>query len=257
MKYLRFTHDGATSFGVLAEGGVIRIMEGNMFDRPALTGKTIPLDQVRLLPPTDTNTMVALWNNSTQQIVKLGRETPREALWFMKPASSFATHGDAIVYPTGQTTRVVLEGELGIVIGRTCRSVRPDEAASCIFGYTLINDVTAQDMVGRDPSFPQYTRAKGFDTFGLFGPVVETEIDPMTLRIQSFLNGRECQNYPVSDLVFSPHKIVEEISRTMTLRAGNIIACGTSLGVEAMQAGDTVEIRIDGIGTMVNHVVAP
>jgi 2-keto-4-pentenoate hydratase/2-oxohepta-3-ene-1,7-dioic acid hydratase in catechol pathway len=254
MKYVRFKHQNVTGFGTLDSGGSIHVLEGDMFGASATTGEILSLDQVRLLPPSNTGTMIALWNNSTQQIQKLKRETPQEALWFLKPASSFATHGDPILYPRGQTNRVVLEGELGIVIGRTCRSVSADEAADCIFGYTIINDVTAQDLVGRDATFPQYTRAKGFDTFGLFGPVVETEIDPASIRIQAFLNGSECQNYPATDLAFSPWQIVAEISRTVTLQPGTVIACGTSLGVEPIQPGDTVEIRIEGIGALINTV---
>lgn len=255
MKFVRYSLQGVVGFGTLDSENRIQIMEGDMFSSPAATGKTLSLDQVKLLTPTSPGAMIALWNNSMQQITKLNREVPKEALWFLKPSSSFCTHGDSIVYPRGETQRVVLEGELGIVIGRTCRSIDASNAAEVIFGYTMINDVTAQDMVGRDSTFPQYTRAKGFDTFGVFGPMIETDIDPMTLRIESYLNGRQCQNYPVSDLAFSPYQIVAEISRTVTLRPGDVIACGTSLGVEPMQPGDTVEVRIEGIGSLINRVV--
>ena len=255
MKFVRFNHRGSIGFGTLDSENRIHVMEGDMFSEPVETGTILALDQVKLLIPTNPNAMIALWNNSLQQIAKLNREVPKEALWFMKPSSSFCTDGDGIVYPRGETQRVVLEGELGIVIGRTCRSVDASRAAEVIFGYTMINDVTAQDMVGRDATFPQYTRAKGFDTFGVFGPVIATGIDPMTLRIESYLNGKQCQNYPVTDLAFSPYQIVAEISRTVTLRPGDVIACGTSLGVEPMQPGDTVEVRIEGIGSLTNSVI--
>lgn len=255
MKFVRYSLQGVVGFGTLDSENRIHIMEGDMFSSPVATGKTLPLDQVKLLTPTSPGAMIALWNNSMQQITKLNREVPKEALWFLKPSSSFCTHGDSIIYPRGETQRVVLEGELGIVIGKTCRSIDAGKAAEVIFGYTMINDVTAQDMVGRDGTFPQYTRAKGFDTFGVFGPMIETDVDPMTLRIESYLNGKQCQNYPVSDLAFSPYQIVAEISRTVTLRPGDVIACGTSLGVEPMQPGDTVEVRIEGIGSLTNRVV--
>jgi 2-keto-4-pentenoate hydratase/2-oxohepta-3-ene-1,7-dioic acid hydratase in catechol pathway len=200
--------------------------------------------------------MVALWNNSRVQIEKLKRDTPKEVLWFLKPPSCFITHGQPIVYPVGQSERVVLEGELGIVIGRTCKGVTPEEAREHIFGYTIINDVTSQDIVKRDPTFPQYDRGKGFDTFGVFGPVIETEIDPMTLSMRSYVNGELQQDFAVTDYVFNPWQTVAEIAKTVTLHPGDVIACGTTLNAAPIKPGDSVEIRIDGIGSLVNPVVA-
>lgn len=255
MKYVRFSQGAETGFGVL-EGDQIRIHSGDMFASPAATGRSIARSAVKLLPPCNPAGMIALWNNSKSQIAKLNRETPKEALFFYKPASSFATDGDPILYPVGKTERVVLEGEIGIVIARRCRNVKPAEAAKVIFGYTVINDITAQDVVGRDRTFPQYTRGKGFDSFSIFGPVVDTAVDPMALRIVSSINGRVSQDYPVTDLALDPFHIVASVSHTMTLVPGDVIACGTSLGADPIRVGDTVEIRIDGIGCLVNRVVA-
>jgi 2-keto-4-pentenoate hydratase/2-oxohepta-3-ene-1,7-dioic acid hydratase in catechol pathway len=151
---------------------------------------------------------------------------------------------------------VVLEGEIGIVISKRCRNVKPADARSVIFGYTVVNDITAQDVVGRDKTFPQYTRGKGFDSFSIFGPVIDTAVDPMKLRIVSSINGKVSQDYPVTDLALDPFHIVASISHTMTLVPGDVIACGTSLGADPIKVGDTVEIRIEGIGTLVNRVVA-
>ncbi|MES2537463.1 MAG: fumarylacetoacetate hydrolase family protein [Pseudomonadota bacterium] len=255
MKFVRFEYKGAVEFGVMDGDDRVRVQKGDMFGERIETGVSVALADIRLLPTTSPGAMIALWNNSKQQIAKLNRETPKEALWFLKPASSFITGGDAIVIPRGEAERVVLEGELGIVIGRRCKGVTEQQAGDFIFGYTVINDVTAQDVVGRDATFPQYTRGKGYDTFSVFGPCVETDVDPLTLRIESYINGDCCQNYPVSDLAFNPHQIVAEVSRSMTLRPGDVIACGTSLGVKPIHPGDTVEIRIRGIGSLVNSVV--
>lgn len=255
MKIVRFRSEDKAGFGILSEEGEISVCEGDMFGRPRSNGRKLRLDQVTLLPPADSSAMIALWNNSRQQIAKLGRETPKEALFFLKPRSSFATHGDAIVYPSGIGQRVVLEGELGIVIGRKCCGVDPRRAPEHILGYTVVNDVTAQDVVKRDASFPQYTRAKGFDTFSIFGPVIETDVDSMTLTVESYINGEKHQDYPVTDLVLNPFEIVASISQTMTLEPGDVIACGTSLGADPIQVGDTVEVRIAGIGSLVNRVV--
>ena len=255
MQFVRFLHGAETAFGVL-EGDQIRVYSGDMFDRPTATGRSLARASVKLLPPCNPAGMIALWNNSKCQIAKLNRETPKEALYFYKPAASFATDHDPILYPVGKAQRVVLEGEIGIVVGKRCRNVKPAEAGNVIFGYTVINDITAQDVVGRDKTFPQYTRGKGFDSFSIFGPVVDTTVDPMILRIRSSINGRVCQDYPVTDLALDPFHIVASISDTMTLVPGDVIACGTSLGADPIKVGDTVEIRIDGIGALVNRVVA-
>jgi 2-keto-4-pentenoate hydratase/2-oxohepta-3-ene-1,7-dioic acid hydratase in catechol pathway len=255
MQFVRFSQGAATGFGVL-EGDQIRVYSGDMFDSPAATGRSVARSAVKLLPPCTPAGMIALWNNSKIQISKLNRETPKDALFFYKPASSFATDGDPILYPVGKAERVVLEGEIGIVIGKRCRNVKAADARGVIFGYTVINDITAQDVVGRDKTFPQYTRGKGFDSFSIFGPVIDTAIDPMKLRIQSSINGKISQDYPVTDLALDPFHIVASVSHTMTLVPGDVIACGTSLGADPIRVGDTVEIRIDGIGTLVNKVIA-
>jgi 2-keto-4-pentenoate hydratase/2-oxohepta-3-ene-1,7-dioic acid hydratase in catechol pathway len=256
MKFVRFGHKGRASWGLLERGSVVRVYDGDIFDDAWPTGAKLPLASVSLLPPCQPSKMIALWNNSRIQIESLKRETPKEALWFLKPPSSFITHGQPFVYPIGQTERVVLEGELGIVIGRKCRMVQEDEARYYIFGYTVINDVTSQDVVKRDSTFPQYDRGKGFDSFGVFGPVIECSVDPMTLVMQSFVNGELKQEFPVTDYVFNPWQIVSEISRTCTLYPGDVICCGTSLNAAPIEPGDTVEIRIDGIGSLVNPVIA-
>jgi 2-keto-4-pentenoate hydratase/2-oxohepta-3-ene-1,7-dioic acid hydratase in catechol pathway len=256
MKFMRFEHNGKTGFGVLESDRVIRVYEGDMFAGARSTSTTIDLASVKVLIPCVPGKMVALWNNSRIQIETLKRDTPKEVLWFLKPPSSFITTADSIVYPVAHTEKVVLEGELGIVIGKKCKNVTPVEARDCIFGYTVINDVTAQDVVKRDETFPQYDRSKGYDTFGIFGPCIETEVDPMTLRMRSYVNGKLKQNFPVTDYVFNPYETVAEIAKTVTLYPGDVICMGTSLNAARIVPGDDVEIRIDGIGALVNPVIA-
>jgi 2-keto-4-pentenoate hydratase/2-oxohepta-3-ene-1,7-dioic acid hydratase in catechol pathway len=146
--------------------------------------------------------------------------------------------------------RVVFEGELGIVIGRTCKDATPEEAAEAILGYTCVNDFTSLDILNADPSFPQWTRAKSFDGFGAVGPVIETDVDWRTLTIQVLVNGRERQSYPASDMILPPEVIVSCLSRDMTLNPGDLIACGTSLGARPVKAGMEVDVVIEGIGTL-------
>ena len=148
---------------------------------------------------------------------------------------------------------MVYEGELGIVISKTCSNVPEDQADDYIFGYTCINDVTAIEIINKDSSFAQWSRAKSMDTFGAFGPVVAAGIDPSGLSIRTVLNGEERQNYPVSDMIFPPRRIVSSISRDLTLNPGDVIACGTSLGLGSMkEPRNTIEVTIEGIGTLSN-----
>ena len=144
------------------------------------------------------------------------------------------------------------EAELGVVIGKTCSQVSEEEATDHIFGYTCFNDVTALSLLDADPTFQQWVRAKGFDSFGVFGPVIDTQVDPDGLTIRAELNGRERQNYPVNELFYSPRELVSHISKNMTLLPGDIIACGTGPGALPMKSGMTIDVIIDPIGRLSN-----
>jgi len=181
---------------------------------------------------------------------------PSEPLYFVKANGSYLGTGGIIRKPASYDGKVIFEGELGIVIGRECRAVSEAECPDHIFGYTCVNDVTAVAILGKDPSFQQWTRAKSFDTFGVFGPVVATGLDPSQLSIRAVLNDQERQNYPTSDLFFQPAQIVSAISQDLTLHPGDVICCGTSVGVGSMKPGSTIEVTIDGIGTLRNRYEA-
>ncbi len=251
-QWIRYAEGGVAGFGTL-EGNEITECAGDMFDAPRPTGRKLALDAVVVLTPTTAGKMVALWNNYRALAAKLGNAVPPEPLYFIKANNSYLATGQTIRSPASYSGKVVYEGELGIVIGRTCRAVPESEAQRHIFGYTCINDVTAADILNRDASFAQWTRAKSFDTFGVFGPVVATGLDPMQLTVRTVLNDQERQNYPVSDMVFPPARLVSLISQDMTLDPGDVIACGTSIGVGSMKPGSTVAVTIDGIGTLANR----
>ncbi|MDH4246689.1 MAG: fumarylacetoacetate hydrolase family protein [Deltaproteobacteria bacterium] len=250
-RWIRFEHLGAVGFGTL-EGEKITCHEGSLFHQPRATGKTLILNQVTLLTPTLPTQMIGLWNNFKALGVKLGLQTPPEPLYFLKSPSSFLAGEKPIPPPAAYEGKVIFEGELGVIIGKTCRNVSEAEAPDYIFGYTCVNDVTAVDILKRDSSFDQWSRAKSFDGFGVFGPVVATGLDPARLSVRSVLNGAERQNYPVSDMHFSPQQLVSRISHDLTLVPGDIIICGTSVGVGSMKPGSTIEISIEGIGTLRN-----
>ena len=250
--WIRFQHAGNTGFGTI-EDNRIAVHTGNMFDAPTATGEHLALEEVTPLTPTAAGKMLALWNNFHALAAKLDQEIPPEPLYFIKANSSYLGTGETIRKPPSYDGKVVFEGELGIVIGRQCKAVSEAAAADHIFGYTCINDVTAAEIIGKDATFAQWTRAKSFDTFGVFGPVIATGLDPATLSIRTVLNDQERQNYPVSDMIFSPAKIVSMISQDITLDAGDVICCGTSVGVGSMKPGSTIEVTIEGIGTLSNR----
>ena len=250
--WLRFEHQGQVKFGTV-ENGSIKVHSGDMFGGAQPTGATVALDAVKVLTPTQPSKMVALWNNFHALAQKLGNPEPPEPLYFLKGNNSFLAHGETIRVPASYAGKVVYEGELGVVIGKRCKAVSEAEASEYVFGYTCINDVTAAEIINKDATFGQWARAKSFDTFGVFGPVIATGLDPAKLVIKTILNDQERQNYPVADMIFSPLQLVSLISQDMTLEPGDVIACGTSIGVGSMKPGSSVSIVIDGIGTLSNR----
>ncbi len=252
--WLRFEHEGRIGFGKLDEEGIVREHTGDMFDRPEPTGLHHELANLKLLTPTQPTKVIALWNNFHALGAKLGLAAPAEPLYLMKAPNSWLAAGQTIRRPRCEG-KVVYEGELGIVIGKTCSGVSVDEALDHVFGYTCANDVTVADILNRDASFTQWDRAKGFDTFCPMGPFVATGLDPASLTVTTILNGELRQNYPVSDMRFSVEQLVSLISQDLTLMPGDVILCGTSVGVGSMKPDSLVEIAIEGIGRLSNKFV--
>lgn len=255
MKWLRYRPQGGApgseGFGTL-DGDRVRVFAGNLFDAPQPTGETLALAAVDLLAPCRPGKIVGLWNNFRAAAEKNGWAAPIDPLYFMKSPSSLAGPGQPIAVPASYGGRVAYEGELAVVIGRQARAVGLADAAAHIFGYTLANDVTAIELLQRDPSFAQWTRAKSFDGFCPLGPVIETEFNPADAHLRTLVAGRERQHYALADMFFSPAELVSRLSQDMTLEAGDVILCGTSLGVLPMKPGSQVEVVVDGIGVLQN-----
>jgi 2-keto-4-pentenoate hydratase/2-oxohepta-3-ene-1,7-dioic acid hydratase in catechol pathway len=250
--WVRFSHNGGTGFGTLA-GDRVDVFEGDMFAQPTATGCQLALAGLKLLTPTQPSKVLALWNNFGQLADKLNLARPPEPLYLIKSPNSYLDPGEVIRKPPGEG-KVAFEGELGIVIGKTAKAVAVWQAMDHVFGYTCGNDVTMADIIHRDPSFAQWVRAKGFDTFCPFGPAVVTGLDPATLSVRTLLDGAVRQDYPISDMRFSVEQLVSMISHDMTLLPGDIILCGTSVGIGTMKPGSTVEVEIAGIGRLSNRV---
>jgi 2-keto-4-pentenoate hydratase/2-oxohepta-3-ene-1,7-dioic acid hydratase in catechol pathway len=253
-RWARFrTFKGRVGFGMVEEG-VILEYDGGMFEIPIITGREIALDACSLLAPCVPTKIVALWNNFYALAARLGKPPPAHPLFFLKSSSSLAGMHEPIERPCGYAGKIVFEGELGIVIGKTCRGVSISAAADHIFGYTCVNDVTAIDLLGENPDFPQWARAKSFDTFGCLGPVIATDFDWASGRVLARLDGIERQDYFLADMIFNPYELVSRISYDLTLAPGDVIACGTSLGVGSIKKGVVVEIEVPGIGVLSNRL---
>lgn len=251
-SWIRFERAGRSQTGKIL-GDEVEVYQGNLFDKPQPSGERIALSSVELLTPCTPGKFLGLWNNFHQRAEKEGLARPEHPLYFVKTTNSYLASGQTIRQPRSYDGPVVFEGELGIVIGKECSEVAEHEAEQFIFGYTCVNDVTARGILKSDPSFPQWVRAKGFDTFGVFGPSIVTDIEPDELIVRALIDGVEKQNYPVADMFMRPRQIVSLLSQDMTLHPGDLIACGTSFGTEAMPRGCQIDIVIDGLGTLRNR----
>ncbi|MCB0046410.1 MAG: fumarylacetoacetate hydrolase family protein [Caldilineaceae bacterium] len=219
---------------------------------PQIYGNPHLLENVELLAPVTPSKIVCVGRNYAAHAAELGNEVPTEPLIFLKPPSSLNIPGGEVVYPA-ISSRVDHEGELAVVIGKRCRNLRAEDADSVIFGYTIANDVTARDLQKQDG---QWTRGKGFDTFAPIGPWIDTTFDPANRQVRCLVNGEVRQDANTADLIFPIGRILEHVTRFMTLEAGDVILTGTPEGVGPVQPGDVMTVEIEGLGSLTNPVVA-
>jgi 2-keto-4-pentenoate hydratase/2-oxohepta-3-ene-1,7-dioic acid hydratase in catechol pathway len=264
MKYCRFYLDGSAPYGLVEKvagtEAITRILltapeegDGDLEDLPSKRMEHLPLHAAQLLAPVRPSKIVCIGRNYREHASELGHEVPTEPLLFLKPPSSLLAPGENIRRPK-ISERTDYEGELGLVIGRTCYKVAAGEdVRPYILGYTCVNDFTARDLQNKDD---QWSRAKGFDTFCPVGPVVSDEIDPWAgVGVQTTVNGELRQDGNTRDFIFPLDVIIRHIAEVMTLHPGDLIATGTPKGVGPVVAGDLIEISVEGIGTLKNTVV--
>ncbi|MCC6341503.1 MAG: fumarylacetoacetate hydrolase family protein [Bryobacterales bacterium] len=258
-KHIRFSHD-RNARPTLPDGSPLArygILEGDRVyetGSPWSTEKTgeFPLAEVRLLPPCWPSKIVCVGRNYVDHAKELGNPVPAEPLLFYKPVSSLIASGDPIVYPP-VTQMVSFEGELGLVIGRQARNVPAASAMDYVFGYTIVNDITARDLQKKDG---QWARAKGCDSFCPTGPCIAAgELDFESIRIRSWVDGQLRQDGSVRDMIFHPGDIIAYITQFQTLEPGDLIATGTPPGVGPLEPGNTVRVEIEGIGVLENTVI--
>ena len=261
MSYCRFQYENFNRYGLIENvRGVETITRtratapGSWSDFEGGDRIDLPLSEGRLLSPVEPSKVVCIGRNYREHAIELNHPIPTEPLIFLKPPSSVIATGDAIRRPNMLSQRVDHEGELGVVIGQRCYRLREgDDVRPYILGYTCVNDVTARDLQEKDG---QWTRAKGFDTFCPVGPVVAESLDPWKgIGVQTRVNGQLRQNGTTVDFLFPLDVLIHFISQVMTLEAGDLIATGTPAGVGPLQPGDSVEVAVEGVGTLKNPVL--
>jgi 2-keto-4-pentenoate hydratase/2-oxohepta-3-ene-1,7-dioic acid hydratase in catechol pathway len=263
MKYCRFELNNEHHYGLIESVGgremITRLLllppgsEEPMDELPTRKIEHLPVSEAHLLAPTLPSKIVCVGRNYREHAKELGHEIPVDLLIFLKPPSAVIGPGKPVRRPQ-DSEQVDYEGELGVIIGKRCRHVRPDEdVRGYIRGYTCVNDVTARDLQKKDG---QWTRAKGFDTFCPTGPIVNDELDPWAgVTVETRVNGVDKQHGNTTEFIFPLDAIIRYISRVMTLFPGDLIATGTPAGVGPVQAGDVMEVSVEGIGTLSNPVV--
>jgi 2-keto-4-pentenoate hydratase/2-oxohepta-3-ene-1,7-dioic acid hydratase in catechol pathway len=245
MRIVRVLHEGSISFAELLADEV------GLLDADFRVVRRVALEQAVFLPPALPTKVVCVGLNYLAHARELGKELPGAPLLFLKPPSAIVGSGETVTCPE-QSREVHYEGELAAVMGKTCRRAGPEQARSCILGYTCANDVTARDLQRTDGL---YARAKGFDTFCPLGPWIETEIEsPGDLGIVTRVNGEIRQQGRTSDMVFPVPGLVSFVSQIMTLQPGDVVLTGTPPGVGEIRPGDSVQVEIEGIGVLQNPV---
>ena len=262
MRIARFAVDGQVSFGVI-EGPpasaapdpselVVAGIEGHPFGPFSFTGERHALPSVRLLAPVLPSKVVCIGKNYADHAAEMGGEAPASPVVFLKPSTSVVGPGEAVRLPR-DSERVDHEAELGIVIGRLCRDVPRERALEVVLGWTCANDVTARDHQQADG---QWTRGKSHDTFCPIGPWVETDLDVRDLGVQCRVDGELRQDGRTSQLIHDVPAVLAWITGFMTLLPGDVVLTGTPAGVGPLTAGSSVDVVVEGIGTLTNPVVA-
>ena len=268
MKYCRFQFNGQIQYGLVESVGgrdaIVRVLltapeeaDGDMESLRTRRIEAIALEQAALLPPVRPSKIVCVGRNYREHAAELGHDVPTEPLIFLKATSALLPPGGTVRRPK-ISQRVDHEGELGVVIGKTCYQPAADaDIRQYILGYTCVNDVTARDLQNKDG---QWARAKGFDTFCPVGPVVTDEIDPgfgvgAGVGVQTRVNGQIKQDGNTRDFLFALDVVIRHIAQAMTLFPGDLIPTGTPAGVGPLVAGDVVEVTVAGVGTLRNTVV--
>lgn len=254
MRYVRCRSSDGPRWGLL-EGGLVREIRGVPFGEWEPSGGTQPLAALTLLAPCEPSKIVAIGLNYRAHAAESGVPVPDEPAMFLKAPSAVVGPGDAIIHPR-RCARLDYEAELACVIKKRAHRVPEATALEYVLGYTCLNDVTARDIQRMGGNFLNLTWGKGYDTFCPVGPCVTDEIDPDDTLVECYLNGRPVQSGSTRDFIFPMARQIAWVSNIMTLLPGDVVSTGTPAGIGPMKPGDVVEVRIIGIGSLSNPIVA-
>ena len=252
MKFVRFEYNKEVYEGVV-DSDEIQVIKGSFLNDYEVSAEKCSISDVRFLPPVIPTKIVCVGQNYLGHIEEIGVPVPKEPVLFLKPPSSLIGHEDPIIYAR-DANRIDYEGELAIVIKHKMKGVNETDTLNYVLGYSCFNDVTERDIQRKDPYF--LNLAKGFDSFGPFGPYVVTDIDPNDLMVKTYLNGEIKQQDNTKNCVFNVQQVLSFISKYITLYPGDVVITGTPRGISPMKPGDTVEVEIEMIGTLRNTVQA-
>ncbi|MFB6466385.1 fumarylacetoacetate hydrolase family protein [Cytobacillus sp. Hz8] len=249
--------NGQIHYGIVEDDEIVQLSSSFseiVNDELKFDGVRVKYRDVKILEPVTPSKVINFgWTYEGHANETGGKANLKEPFLFLKPGTTLIPdQGDIILPPRSLTNRVELEGEVAIVMGKQCKNVTEEEAMDYVFGYTIFNDVTARDLTKRDP---QFTRGKGFDTFGPLGPCIVTGIDPTNLRIVTTLNGKVVQDGNTNQMSLSIPFLISWISQVMTLESGDVLATGSPAGSCPMKSGDVVTVEVEKIGRLCNYVI--
>ena len=209
---------------------------------------------IDVLSPADPSKIVCIGRNYADHAAELGNDVPDRPLLFLKPPNAVASHGDTVTVPAGKD-RIDWEAEFAVVIGEQCKSVDAADAMDVVAGFTCMNDVSNRDDQNREQN---WVRGKAFDGAAPLGPVLATPDEvPEDASVELRVNGETKQSSDREHMIFDVPTLIEEITTYLTLEPGDVIATGTPEGVGALADGDTVEVEVEGIGTLEHDVRVP
>jgi 2-keto-4-pentenoate hydratase/2-oxohepta-3-ene-1,7-dioic acid hydratase in catechol pathway len=257
MRRVRFRDPAGNVRGgrwTTVEGEEVVTAASGPYGRIAFGDETFDPADVDILSPCEPTKIVCVGRNYADHAAERDADLPDRPLLFLKPPNTVASHGTDVTLPAGKE-RVEYEAELGVVIGEQCRHVDVDEAESVVAGYTPVNDLSNRDDQEREQN---WVRGKAFDDAAPMGPVIATpEHLPEDASIETRVDGETRQSSSIDRMVFSVPELVAEITTYMTLEPGDVIATGTPEGVGPLDHGDTVEVEIEGVGTLRHDVTVP
>lgn len=258
MRWANIEYNGEQSYGII-EGDQVALVKGGLFDGGERTGKTAQLADVKLLVPLTPKTFYAAGLNYVEHVLESAKSAGREPNIPDKPDigyranNALIAHNEAIIKPSDSTELFQYEGELVAIIGTQTKHISEEDALSCVFGYTIGNDVSERTWQRGDRTF---WRGKNADTFKPMGPWIETDVDLDSLETTVRLNGRDMITFPTNNMLFGVARYISAMSRYLTLYPGDVIWMGTEGQSENMKPGDVCEVEITGIGVLSNPIVA-